>query len=48
MKSNLIHTKNTLIMNAKVKILNINTIAPGFSYKNKKGVVIIPKTGILL
>jgi hypothetical protein len=35
-------------MKTKVKTVCINTIAPGFNYKNKSGVVVVPKTGILL
>lgn len=48
MKSILKDTKKVLEMKKKVKILFINTIAPGFNYKNNKGAVIVPKTGILL
>jgi len=48
MKSNLKNIKKGIKMKTKVKTLNINTIVPGFRYKNKKGAVIIPKTGILL
>ena len=35
-------------MKNKSNKLVVNTIAPKFSYKNKKGVITIPKTGILL
>lgn len=48
MKSILESTKKKLTMKVKVKIINLNTIAPGFIYKNKNGAVIVPKTGILL
>ncbi|MEX1382161.1 hypothetical protein [Lutibacter sp.] len=48
MKSILKNTKKSLTMKVKDRILNLNTIAPGFNYKNKNGAVIIPKTGILL
>jgi hypothetical protein len=48
MESILKNTKKELTMKIKVKILSLNTIAPGFNYKNQNGAVIIPKTGILL
>ena len=48
MKSILKNTKKAIKMKVKVKVVSINTIAPGFNYKNKNGAVIIPKTGILL
>ena len=48
MKSILKNTKKAVTMKVKVKIVCINTIAPGFNYKNNKGAVIVPKTGILL
>ena len=48
MKSILKNTKKELTMKIKVKILSLNTIAPGFNYKNKTGAVLVPKTGILL
>ena len=48
MKSILKNTKKAIKMKVKVKVVSINTIAPGFNYKNKKGAVIVPKTGILL
>ncbi len=48
MKSNFKNIKKEFKKMIKVKTLSINTIAPGFNYKNKNGVVIVPKTGILL
>ncbi len=35
-------------MKNKTNKLIVNTIAPKFIYKNKKGVIILPKTGISL
>jgi len=48
MKSILKNTKKAVIMKVKAKIVSINTIAPGFNYKNKHGAVMVPTTGILL
>lgn len=47
-KSNFFNTNKALTMKTKVKTVCINTIAPGFNYKNKSGAVVVPKTGILL
>ncbi|GGK55955.1 MULTISPECIES: hypothetical protein [Flavobacteriaceae] len=48
MKSIFKKTKKTLTMKIKNKMLKLNTLAPGFNYKNKNGAVNKPKTGILL
>ena len=48
MKSNLKNIKKEFKKLKKVKTLSLNTIAPGFNYKNNNGVLIVPKTGILL
>lgn len=49
LKKSKIKEINTRVkMNNKNNKLVINTISPGFNYKNKKGEIVTPKVSVLL